>query len=74
MTKLYDTDFIIINKKTKEPIEALDVVYSSEALAEFLNSGEYQISPEYGFVSMTELPERLQNRYLKELRRRKTVK
>ena len=67
--KLYDTDFVIINKKTGESIEALDVVYSSEALAEFLNSGEYQIAPDgdYEFVSMTELPESLQKRYREEL-------
>jgi len=71
MTKLYDTDFVILNKKTKEPIESLDVVYSSLSLAEFLNSGEYQVTPDgdYEFVSMTKLPEGLQNRYLKQLRK-----
>ena len=71
MNKLYDTDFVILNKKTKEPIESLDVVYSSLSLAEFLNSGEYQVTPDgdYEFVSMTELPEGLQNRYLKQLRK-----
>ena len=75
MTKLYATDFVILNKKTGEPIEALDVVYSSEALAEFLNSGEYQIAPDgdYEFVSMTALPDGLQKRYKKDLKRRKKV-
>ena len=29
MTKLYATDFVLINKKTKEPIESLDTIYSS---------------------------------------------
>ena len=43
MAKLYPTDFVIINKETKEPIESLDVIYSSLSLAEFLNSGEYQV-------------------------------
>ena len=69
MTKLYATDFVILNKKTKEPIESLDTIYSSWTLAEFLNSGEYQIAPDgdYEFVSMTELPESLQKRYREEI-------
>ena len=72
MTKLYATDFVLINKKTEEPIESLDTIYSSWSLAEFLNSGEYPVKPEsdYEFVSMTELPKKLQKKYLKELRRR----
>ena len=70
MAKLYPTDFVIINKETKEPIEPLDVIYSSLSLAEFLNSGEYQVKPEsnYEFVSMTELSKELQNRYLQAMR------
>ena len=69
MAKLCATDFVIINKETKEPIESLDVIYSSLSLAEFLNSGEYQVKPEsnYEFVSMTELPKELQKRYLKAM-------
>ena len=68
--KLYDTDFVIINKKTGEPFEALDVVYNSEALAEFLNSGEYQIAPDgdYEFVSMTAIKAGLQERYLEHFK------
>jgi hypothetical protein len=67
--KLHNTDFVIVNKKTKQPIEPFDVVYSCESLAEFLNSGEYQIAPDgdYEFVSMTELPESLQKRYREEI-------
>ena len=75
MTKLYATDFVILNKKTKEPIESLDTIYSSWTLAEFLNSGEYQIAPDgdYEFVSMTALPDGLQKRYKKDLKRIKKV-
>ena len=60
--KLYDTDYIIIDSKTKQPIESLSVCYDEESKADVgtLEKG-------WEWISMTKLPKELQEKAIEEL-------
>ena len=61
--KLYDTDYIIIDSKTKQPIESLGICYNEESKAAVgtLETG-------WEWVSMTKLPKELQEKAIEELK------
>ena len=63
--KLYDTDYIIINSKTKQPIESLDICYDEESKAEFMEDGP--LEKDWEWISMTKLPIELQEKAIEEL-------
>jgi hypothetical protein len=66
MKKLYSTDYVVI--KNGEPTEPLDIIYSDESIIEMVNSGTTPLcSDGEQFVSMTDLPLELQQKYLSKL-------
>lgn len=66
MKKLYSTDYVVI--KNGEPTEPLDIIYSDESIIEMVNSGTTPLcSDGEQFVSMTDLPLELQQKYLNKL-------
>jgi|TARA_B110000908_G_C10244381_1_gene447959 hypothetical protein len=66
MKKLYSTDYVVI--KNGEPTEPLDIIYSDESIIEMVNSGTTTLcSDGEQFVSMTDLPLELQQKYLNKL-------
>ena len=38
--ELYNSDYVIVDKKTQKPIESLDVVYHYSTIVDLVNSGE----------------------------------
>ena len=63
--KLYDTDYVIIDRETLEPMESLDIIYSFDSLQEELQNnplGMYEVA-----IPMTKLPKQLQNKYIQNI-------
>jgi hypothetical protein len=63
--KLYDTDYVIIDRETLEPMESLDIIYSLDSLQEELQNnplGMYEVA-----IPMTKLPKQLQNKYIENI-------
>tara|TARA_R100000458_G_C8055966_1_gene101028 strand:+ start:315 stop:512 length:198 start_codon:yes stop_codon:yes gene_type:complete len=61
--KLYETDYILVNSKTKKPIESLDVIYHYTSVVELLN--ETMIKKNIEYMSMSELPKKIKDVYIK---------
>ena len=61
--KLYETDYVLVNSKTKNPIESLDVIYHYTSVIELLN--ETMIKKNIEYMSMTELPKKIKESYSK---------
>ena len=60
--KLHDNDYIIIDSKTTQPIESLDICYSEESKAEV-----GPLEKDWEWISMTKLPIELQEKAIEEL-------
>ena len=58
--KLNDTDYVLL--KNGEPVEGLDVRYDQSSVIDLFDSG-FVLEEGERFVSMTELPLELQERY-----------
>ena len=67
--KLYNTDYVIVNKKTLEPVESLDIIYGEDSMEEVLKDGP--LCNSQMFISMTKLPKQLQNIYLNNIKKGK---
>ena len=55
--KLYETDYVLVNSKTKKPIESLDVIYHYTSVIELLN--ETLIKKNIEYMSMKELQKKI---------------
>ncbi len=64
--KLYDTDYVIVDSKTLEPKESLDIIYGEDSLQEQLQNN--QLGKNEIAISMTKLPKRLQDKYLQHIK------
>ena len=64
--KLYDTDYVIVNKKTLEPVESLDIIYGDDSMQEVLEH-EGPLCNSQMFISMTKLPKQLQDKYIENI-------
>ena len=64
--KLYDTDYVIVDRKTLEPKESLDIIYGEDSLQEELQNN--QLGKNEIAISMTKLPKRLQDKYLQHIK------
>ena len=63
--KLYDTDYVVVNKDTLEPVESLDIIYGEDSMQEIL---QYEkLCNSQMFISMTKLPKELQDRYIENI-------
>ena len=67
--KLYETDYVILyNGKPSEP---LDVIYHYTSIIEMINYGGLSLAEGEEIVSMTELPQELQDKYIKTIKENK---
>jgi len=64
--KLYDTDYVIVNKQTLEPVERLDIIYGEDSMQEVLEH-EGPLCNSQMFISMTKLPKQLQDKYIENI-------
>jgi len=64
--KLYDTDYVVVNKDTLEPVERLDIIYGEDSMQEILQHDEPLCDTQM-FISMTKLPKKIQDRYIKNI-------
>ena len=64
--KLFDTDYVVVNKDTLEPVESLDIIYGEDSMQEVL---EYEgpLCNSQMFISMTKLPKQLQDKYIENI-------
>jgi len=63
--KLYDTDYVIVDSETLEPIESLDIIYAEDMLQEELKNNP--LSMHERAIPMTKLTKELQERYLEHI-------
>ena len=62
--KLHKTDYVLVDSKTKKPIESLDVIYHYTSVVELLN--ETMIKKNIEYMSMSELPKKIKVVYIIE--------
>ena len=67
--KLYETDYVILyNGKPSEP---LDVIYHYTSIIEMINYGGLSLAEGEEILSMTKLPQELQDKYIKTIKENK---
>ena len=66
--ELYNSDYVIVDKKTQEPVESLDVVYHYSTIVDLVNSGECPLYKGVEFVPMTRLSQEMQQKYIDALK------
>ena len=64
--KLFDTDYVVVNKDTLEPVESLDIIYGEDSMQEVLEH-EGPLCNSQMFISMTKLPKQLQDKYIENI-------
>ena len=66
MTQLFASDYVLVNLKTKKPIESYDIInHYTSVIAEF---NEYLESKNCEYISMTDLPKKEKSKYLKAIK------
>ena len=60
-SKLYPTDYVIVDSQTKKPLEGYESIYHYTSVIEMLN--EKLINEGYEYISMTELPKEEKEQY-----------
>ena len=70
--KLFDTDYVLVNKDTLEPVESLDIIYGEDSMQEVLEH-EGPLCDSQMFISMTKLPKKTQDKYLESIIKNKEV-
>ena len=68
--ELYETDYVII--KDGVPISPFDVVYHYKSIIELFNDS-FSLEDSEEIVSMIELPQELQNKYIETIKENKNV-
>ena len=59
--KLYETDFVIVDSKTKKPMEGYENIYHYTSVIDNLN--EKLMSEGFEYISMAELSKEDKNKY-----------
>lgn len=68
MSKLYETDYVLVNKNTKKPVEDYCYIYHYTSVIDELNN---QVEDGCEFIPMTELDKTEQLNYIKAIKREK---
>ena len=66
ITKLYDTDYVIVDSKTKEPMEGYEIIYHYTSVINHFNEMLMEEGCEY--VSMSELSDEDKNKYIETIK------
>jgi len=70
--ELFDTDYVVVNKDTLQPVESLDIIYGKDSMQEILEH-EGPLCDSMMFISMTKLPKQTQEKYIKSIIKNKEV-
>tara|TARA_B100000212_G_C27136996_1_gene431672 strand:+ start:426 stop:650 length:225 start_codon:yes stop_codon:yes gene_type:complete len=66
MVKLFVSDYVLVNSKTKKPIESYEIInHYTSVIAEF---NERLASENCEYISMADLPEKEKTKYLKAIK------
>jgi hypothetical protein len=66
MTQLFVSDYVLVNLKTKKPIESYEIInHYTSVIAEF---NEYLESKNCEYIPMTELSKKEKTKYLKAIK------
>ena len=67
MLKLFASDYVLINSKTKKPIESYEIInHYTSVIAEF---NEHLESKNCEYISMADLPKKEKTKYLKAIKK-----
>ena len=64
--KLYDTDYVIVDSKTKKPLEGYEHVYHYTSVID--NFNEKLMNEGYEYISMSELSDEDKNKYIETIK------
>ena len=64
--KLYDTDYVIVDSKTKKPMEGYEIIYHYTSVINGFNEKLMKEGCEY--VSMSELSDEDKNKYIETIK------
>lgn len=65
MVKIYETDYVLM--KDGKPLEDFDMIYHHSTIVEMFNNGFKLGEGEY-FLSMTDLPQDLKDKYINSIK------
>ena len=65
-TKLYDTDYVLVDSKTKKPMEGYEIIYHYTSVINAFNDRLMKEGCEY--VSMSELSDEDKNKYIETIK------
>ena len=60
--EIYETDYVLFNRKLQKPVEDIDIIYSAEAVIDLFNN-RFVLRQDEEFVRMVDLPESILRRY-----------
>ena len=66
MTKLYETDYVLVDKKTKKPVEDYCYIYHYTSVIDAFNT---LVDDDWEYISMSELDKSEQLKYEEELKK-----
>ena len=67
MLKLFASDYVLVNSKTKKPIESYEIInHYTSIIAEF---NEHLESKNCEYISMADLPKKEKTKYLKAIKK-----
>ena len=64
MIKIYETDYVLM--KDGKPVEEYDMIYHHTTIVEMINNG-FKLGEGKYFLSMTDLPQDLKDKYIKAI-------
>ena len=70
-SKLYPTDYVIVDSQTKKPLEGYESIYHYTSVIEMLN--EKLINEGYEYISITELPKEEKEQYKQTIKETEEV-
>jgi hypothetical protein len=65
-TKLYDTDYVLVDSETKKPMEGYEIIYHYTSVINDFNERLMKEGCEY--VSMSELSDEDKNKYIETIK------
>lgn len=67
MIQLFASDYVLVNSKTKKPIESYEIInHYTSVIAEF---NQYLESKNCEYISMTDLSKKEKSKYLKAIKK-----
>ena len=70
---LYDTDYVIVDSKTKKPMEGYETIYHYTSVINHLNEILIDEGKEWEYVSMSELSDEDKKKYKETIKEMESI-